>query len=232
MALIQKAGVVPAVRIKQSRAHVAIVPQATAPMAMQLQLTAAAVKGANQLVITDIPLGAIAAKNYLLFKDPATDMVYFPVQLRTAYSGGVNLQVEPIAEAIPDTAEAIFMSEMCYRTEQSNQSRQNSQTFETICHTVAEQIPGSPSYSGNFPGGFSYYDAGVMTMEYAALHQLMVCVEKRYPKPEATGWLSGKIERGYGIPTFSGGEINGVEAQNFTIDYQSYEVISAKPTTV
>lgn len=225
MPLVAKNGVTPAVRIKDSRVYVGIVTNPSAPMNVKIDLSADAVKGANSLAIADIPTAEIPAHNFLFFKDPTTDLVYYPVEVRIAYAGGVALLVQPIKEAIPATAEAYFLSELCYRTEQNNQGQRNSQTYETICHTVAEQIAGSPTFSGNFPGGFSYFDAGIQILEYAALNGLQVVIEKRYPKPQPAGWTQGKIERGYGIPAFSGGNQNGAEASNFTINYTSYEVI-------
>jgi hypothetical protein len=230
MPLVQDKGVVPAIRIKECRAYVGICDSLSSTANFKVELTAAAVKGAVQLVITDVPTGIIRKNNYLLFKDPTTDMVYYPVQVGADYTGGTNLVVAALKEAMPDTVEAMFLSELCYRTEQSNEGQQRSQSFETICHTVAEQIAESPTYNGNFPGGFSYYDSGIKTLEYAALNQKNVLIEKRFPVPSATGWKTGRIERGFGIPSFSGGANNGAEALNFKIDYSSYTVIDSEAT--
>jgi hypothetical protein len=229
MAVLQKDGVTPALRIKDSRVYVGIVDSAAVVPSDTIDLTTAALKGATALVITDLPTTRINAHNFLLFKDPGTELLYYPVEVMTTYSGGTSLVVAELKEDIPATAEAHFLSEVCYRTEQVNQGRRSSQTYETICHTVAEQILGGSTYSGNFPGGFSYFDGGIATLEYAALHDLKVIVEKRFPTPTATGWKSGRIERGFGTPEASGSAINGAEGLGFTVQYSSYEVIAPVP---
>lgn len=226
MSVHQKDGVTPAVRIKESRVYVGIVDSADAFSSVTIDLTGAVLKGATSLLIADLSTTVINPHNFLLFKDPTTDLIYYPVEVRTKYSGGTTLEVFGLKEDIPATAEAHFLAEVCYRTEQVNQGRRSSQTYETICHTVAEQILGGSTHSGNFPGGFSYFDAGIATLEYAALRDLKVIVEKRYPKPSATGWQTGRIERGFGTPESSGSAINGAEGLGFTVQYSSYEVIA------
>lgn len=230
MSLVLDKGIVPAVQVKECRAYVAIANAISDTASVKVELTASALKGATVLNIVDLLTLGILKRNFLLFKDPMTDLVYYPVQVRANYTGGTSLLVESLPEDMPDTVEAMFFSELCYRTEQSNEGQRKSDTFETICHTVAEQIPGTPTYSGNFPGGFSYFDAGIKTLEYAALNKLKVVIEKRYPLPAPTGFKSGRVERGLGIPTFSGGQTNGAEAMNFKIDYSGYTVIDAVVT--
>jgi hypothetical protein len=229
MSVAEKNGVTPAIRIKDSRIYVGIVDSASSTANAILDLTAAAVKAVTTLTITDIPTLVINPHNFLLFKDPTSELIYYPVEVSAKYTGGTSLSVFPVKEDIPATAEALFLSEVCYRTEQVNQGRRSSQNYETICHTVAEQILGSSTHTGNFPGGFSYFDAGIATLEYAANHDLKVLVEKRYPTPTPTGWKSGRIERGFGVPEASGSQINGAEGLGFTVAYSSYEVIAAVP---
>ena len=157
--------------------------------------TAGISKGATTIPVTAAIAGLIPKGQWLLFRD--SDGVERVCQLSAdAKPNDETLKVYELPEAIDDGSDAIFPVKLQARTAASV-SRTASLKAVITFDSGAERDGTTTSRERNLSasGNYLYYDAGVMTCEYAYQNDQEIWVRRVLPPP-SDAYISGKITEG------------------------------------
>lgn len=139
---------------------------------------------------------SIPAGNYLRFVDSSGNQ--YIAKVRTAFTSGTSLLLRA-PETIPADAVASFPSQWMIRQSADLQEDVATNTFSSFDHSQATVSIGEGTGTITLNGGFSTFDPGILTAQYAKDNSLKMIVSLEYEPDNATQstgftqWAQGVI---------------------------------------